>query len=178
MKFLIHLCAVLLLMNSCSNNKSTSNEKESAIQANATNQTSAPSALPGHTDPQVTGDWILYYIANDDNGNKILDPAETEGAVYHWGKPHNKRKAIWHFNANGSYSSTEEDINTGKTENTGEGGKWDVKNEGGGEVLYMHYPDPKLKPSKAIFLKKDGNELHWMHVEDFLAGTIYVFKRS
>ena len=171
-------CIAITILLACGNNNSTPNETESTTPAEAAKQTSSASTSPGHIDAQVTGDWILYYIANDDNGNKILDEVEIAGAVHHWGKPHNKTKAIWQFDANGSYSSREENIETGQTENSGEGGKWDVKNEGGGEVLYMYYPDPKLEPAKAMLLKKDGNELHWMHIDKVLRGTIYVFKRS
>ena len=171
-------CIAITLLVACGNNNSAPNETGSATKADAANQTSTASASPGHIDAQVTGDWLLYYIANDDNDNKILDEAEIAGAVHHWGKPHNKRKSIWQFDANGSYSSREENVETGKTENTGGGDKWEVKNESGGEVLYMYYPDPKLKPAKAMLLKKDGTELCWVHLDNALRGTIYVFKRS
>ena len=171
-------CIAIILLLACGNNNSTTNGKESATKADAANQTSNSSASPGHLDPQVTGDWILYYIAMDDNDNKMLDEVETAEAVYHWGKPHNQKKSIWKFDTNGSFSSSEGNVETGQTENSGEGGKWDVKNEAGGEVLYIYHPDPKLEPAKALLLKKDGNELHWVHIDNVLRGTIYVFKRS
>lgn len=174
---LIRFIAITLLL-ACGNNNGTPNENESATKAEADNQTSAASRSPGRIDAQVTGDWLLYYIANDDNDNKVLDEAEISGAVHHWGKPHNKRKAIWHFDANGSFSSREENVETGQAENSGDGGKWDVKNEGGGEVLYLYHADPKLEPAKGMLLKKDGNELRWVHIDRVLRGTIYVFKRS
>lgn len=171
-------CIAFTILLACGNNNTALKETESATPADAANQTSTPSASPGHIDAQVTGDWLLYYIANDDNDNRILDEAEITGAVHHWGKPHNRRRAIWHFDANGSFSSREESVETGQSENSGDGGKWDVKNEGGGQVLYMYHADPNLEPAKAMILKKDGNELRWVHIDRVLRGTIYVFKRS
>ena len=172
------LCIAISVLLACCNNNSTPNETESASQSDSANQTSTASTSAGQLDAQVTGDWLLYYIAHDDNDNKILDEDEITGAVHHWGKPHNRRKAIWHFDANGSFSSKEENVETGQTENTGDGSKWDVKNEDGGQVLYIYYADPKLEPAKALLLQKDGNELRWVHTDRVLRGTIYVFKRS
>ena len=81
---LIHCIAITLLL-ACGTNNNTPNETESANKADAANQTSTASASPGQIDAQVTGDWLLYYIANDDNDNKILDEAEIRGPVHHWG---------------------------------------------------------------------------------------------
>ncbi|MFN2438455.1 MAG: hypothetical protein ABR503_04585 [Chitinophagaceae bacterium] len=162
----------------CASGENKNESQKSSSDAIASPNTENTSAAKSENLNKIIGDWILYYIGNDDNGNKQFDEAEKKNAVQHWGRPNDKRKRIWHFNANGTYYSTEQNLKSGTTEGAPAGSTWQLKNESGGEVLYMYGADKNHEPTKGLIMKADGQELQWVHIDDLAPGFIYAFKRS
>jgi hypothetical protein len=167
----------MFLVHCASDESKNSGEKSADGASTAANIDNTSTGSSQNAD-KIIGDWVLYFIGNDDNGNKQFDEAEVANATPHWGRPNDKRKRIWHFNANGTYYSTEQNLKTSTTEGSPDGSTWQLKNESGGEVLYMHGPDKSLEPTKGLLMKADGQELQWVHIDDLAPGYIYAFKRN
>lgn len=165
-----------MLQFSCGETKTSQDKTVTAVKQNS-NEAKADNT--GENANTIMGDWLLYYVANDDNGNRKIDDAEMANAVQHWGRSQDKRKAVWHFDANGSFSSTEENTKTGEKKNTSPpGSTWKIKKEAGGDVLYIYEKGAEEYPGKALIIKNDGKELQWVYIDEMQPGMIHMFKRS
>jgi hypothetical protein len=125
----------------------------------------------GTNNGMLVGDWLLYYIADDANGNRKLDGDEMANAVQHWGRKTDYRRTILHLDTNGESTITTQDTKRGRTEQT-EKSRWEVKNN----TLFFHFDKDGVSKT-AVILKSDGKELQYVHTDEMIPGWIYLYKR-
>ena len=154
---------------------STANKETLDTESNATKEAKNAGANEA-VDPNIAGEWLLYYIVNDDNGNRQLDGSEMSNAVQHWGRQSDHRKTTLLLNINGQSENKTIDTKKGNAE-ADEKGTWKLKSEREGTVLYQYSLDKELEPTKAVIIKLTEQELEYVHIDEMLKGYIYVYKR-
>ena len=159
MKLQLVISSLCFIIISCNNSASETKVADTAKQNEvaSTTDTNQPSG------DGITGYWKLTLEAYDDNGNKILDEAERKKGI--------KNNYTFRFNADGSCKIQESF-----------GGRYEVKTEGGKQVLYVYrnrvVGEEDKDPVPDVYLITSMSKNEMVLLEKIGDLTFWVFQRA
>ena len=150
------LCIVLISCNNpASETKVADTPKQNEVASSTEPSQSSGEGIPGF--------WKLTLEAYDDNGNKVLDEAERKKGI--------KNNYTFRFNTDGSCKIQESF-----------GGRYEVKTEGGKQVLYVYrnrvVGEEDKDPVPDVYLITSMNKNEMVLLERIGDLTFWVFQRA